>query len=89
MYDQFKRQGLEVVAINLNDAPETISKYAADSKFTFHLGMCKESDPVWQKYGAVGCPTNYLLDAEGKVVWRQAGFEEQEVRAALKKLGLE
>ncbi|GIX04278.1 MAG: hypothetical protein KatS3mg114_0147 [Planctomycetaceae bacterium] len=78
-----------MIAINLNDSPETITKYVTANKFTFLLGMCREDDLVWKNYGVVGCPTNYLLDSEGKVVWRKAGFVEKEVRGALKELGLE
>jgi hypothetical protein len=33
-------------------------------------------------------PTNYVLDLEGKVVWRGVGFNEAEIRAALEKLGV-
>ena len=33
-------------------------------------------------------PTNYLIDADGKIVWRSVGFNEEDLRAALAKLGL-
>jgi hypothetical protein len=51
--------------------------------------MCTEEDSVWQEYRAVDCPTNYLLDSSGTVIWRKAGFDEAEIRNSLKKLGIE
>ncbi|MCS7080673.1 MAG: redoxin domain-containing protein [Chloracidobacterium sp.] len=93
LYDELKDKGLEVVAINFNDSPETILKYVKDNKFTFLIGMSQETeqgtkDPVLNEYRVIAYPTNYLLDADGKVVWRGVGFDEKEVRAALKKLGV-
>jgi hypothetical protein len=40
-------------------------------------------------FGVTGTPTNYLLDAQGRIVWRQYGFqrgEEVEVRAQVEKV---
>ncbi len=44
-----------------------------------------------QKYGAMGVPTSYLIDREGKVVGAWVGYEGEsgEMPAALKKLGFE
>jgi outer membrane lipoprotein-sorting protein/peroxiredoxin len=89
LYDEMKDKGLEVIGINLNDSSELITNYMAAQKLTFKAGMCTEFDDVWKEYRASGCPTNYLLDSSGKVIWRRAGFEEAEMRLALKKLDIE
>ena len=46
---------------------------------------------IFQQYGVSGYPTNYLLDANGQIVWRGSGFDGglNDFHAALKKLGLE
>ena len=40
-------------------------------------------------FGVIGTPTNYLLDAEGRIVWRHYGFrrgDEAEVRERVEEL---
>ena len=39
-------------------------------------------------YGVKAYPTNYLVDPDGKIVWRGVGFDEPALRAALAKIGL-
>ena len=50
-----------------------------------------EAYHIFQQYGVSGYPTNYLLDANGQIVWRGSGFEGDlnALRAARKELGLE
>ena len=82
-----------MVAINGMDSKETIRKYFDENKFTFKAGLTGKSTgaayDIAGKYGVMAYPTNYLLDPNGKVLWRGVGFNEQELRAALKKAGLE
>ena len=47
------------------------------------------ANSVFQQYGVQGYPTNYLLDENGKVVFRSLGFDEAGLHTALAKLGLE
>ena len=51
----------------------------------------KEGSPdfaVFKQYGVQAFPTNYVLDQDGKVVWRGVGYDETAIRAALEKLGV-
>ncbi len=89
VYEDLKSKGFEVIALNLNDSSELINSYVSAKKLTFKVGMCTEDDDVWKEYHVPRCPTNYLLDSEGKIVWRKAGFEETELRDALKALGVQ
>lgn len=63
-----------------------------DNKFSFTIGMAEQKEggiyDVAEKYGVMAYPTNYLVDAEGKVVWRGVGFDETAMRKALEKVGL-
>ena len=53
---------------------------------TFNLGMSRE--PTAAAYGVTVFPSVYLLDAEGKVVLRQIGFDRVVFERALAGLGL-
>ena len=41
-----------------------------------------------QPYDVHSCPTNILLDAEGRIVFRSTGWDEAALRTALAKLGI-
>jgi hypothetical protein len=74
------------------DDADTINKYVTENKFTFTIGMAEKKEggiyDVAEKYGVMAYPTNYLVDADGKVVWRSVGFDEAGMRKALEKIGL-
>ena len=84
-----------MVAVDFNDPREAVAKYVTGGGFSFPVALGgKPSDPghaIFDRYSVDTFPANYLIDAGGKVVWRQIGFEEQtlaELRAALGRLGL-
>ena len=93
IYDELKDKGLELVAINNGDPKEVINKYVDENKWSFKIVMGgehgAEGADVFTQYGVLAYPTNYLIDSEGKVVWRSAGFDEAGLRAAIKEMGLE
>jgi hypothetical protein len=67
-----------------------------EGKFTFQVAIggrpAGTGDNIFQRYGVRAYPTNYLLDHEGRVVWRGVGFDENELkalRAALARLGVQ
>lgn len=90
IYDELKDKGLELIAVNSGDSADTINKYAAANKFTFKIVMGGSGPQyaVGKAYGVQAYPTNYLLDANGKIVWRGVGFNENALRGAIDKLGL-
>lgn len=59
-----------------------------EGKFTFTIAMEGKNSKVSGRYGVQAIPTNYLVDGEGKIVFRSVGFNEVELRAALEKLGI-
>ena len=80
--------------MNQGDSPEVINKYVNENKFSFKIGMSgkKTSDgkayDVPALYGVQAYPTNYLVDPDGKILWRSVGFDENGLRDALAKAGL-
>jgi hypothetical protein len=78
------------VAVNYSDSAEVINKYVAEGKFTFKIvmGGSGSNYALGKAYGVQAYPTNYLVDSDGKIIWRSVGFDEQGLRAALEKMGL-
>ena len=92
MFDELKDKGMGLIAVNGMDSDAVINKYVQEKKFTFQIGMADKKEggiyDVGQKYGVSAYPTNYLVDASGKVIWRGIGFNEAAIRKALAEQGI-
>jgi hypothetical protein len=54
------------------------------------MGGSGEQYTLGKAYGVRAYPTNYLVDAAtGKILWRGVGFNEEALRAALAKAGVQ
>jgi peroxiredoxin len=75
IYDTYKDRGLTVVGVN-EDGPRGQSKvkpFLRARKLTFPIVLDLDSG-VAKRMGATAYPTTLLLDTDGSVVYRQAGF---------------
>ncbi len=91
LHDRMKDKGLEVIAINSDDDRDTIARYVETSGWTFSIALGREAAGgvnVPSAYRVELFPTNYLIDADGKIVFRCVGWDEAGLLAALKKLGV-
>jgi hypothetical protein len=52
------------------------------------MGGRGEDYKLGKAYGVQAYPTNYLVDADGKIVWRSVGFDEDGLRKALSDMGV-
>jgi hypothetical protein len=82
-----KEKGFNLLAVNQGDSAATIQKYVKEGGFTFPIVVGGRGS-VFEQYHVEAYPTNYLLDAHGKVVYRSLGFDENGLRAALEQMGL-
>jgi len=72
------------------DQADEVTRYLSRNHFDLPVGLdgSGHSARVARQYGVLACPTNYVLDPSGKVVFRCVGFDEAGMRAALRQLGL-
>lgn len=91
LYEVAKAKGLEVILVNKGeDSDKMINEFISKSKLTMPVAA-NGADAV-KAYKVEGYPTNYLIDAEGKIVHRSMGYSEasfKELVAAAKKLGID
>ena len=80
-------QGFEVLAINTLDSEELAREYIDSKELTYLVGIAGTLN-LEETYGVRGFPTNYLIGADGTVLYRSVGFDPAGLRAALKKLGI-
>ncbi|MBM7661177.1 peroxiredoxin [Bacillus mesophilus] len=66
-YKQFKDQGVEILAINVDEAPIVIQKFVDRYNLTFPVPVDKGTQ-VLNAYGVKPIPTTFLIDKNGKVV---------------------
>lgn len=94
LYEELRDKGFGLVAVNRGDTRERVAEYVSTSKLTFDvvMGGTGEQYTVGRAYGVKAYPTNILIDAEGKVLWRGVGFRDpelKELREALRTAGVQ
>jgi len=92
MKAKYGSEGLEVVAISIDDNPDDAASFLTQQggKFDFFVGVDKDSTS-WNTWGhAAGrnsIPTTFLVDASGKIAWVGHPAELEEKAPLLKCLG--
>lgn len=70
VYEEYKDQGVEILAVNLTNQDkgiEEITSFVKDNGLTFTIPLDEEGI-VGQKYKAMTIPTSYMIDTEGYIV---------------------
>ena len=88
LYAELKGKGVRLIAVDTGDKAALIRKFMKEKGYTFLIAMDKEKGGAFESYGVEACPTNYLVDGKGKVVYRGIGYDEKALRAALRSLGI-
>jgi peroxiredoxin len=65
-YERHKDQGLEVVAVNLQEGEGTVQEFADDYGMEFDIGRDRDGE-VGDRYRLLGLPTTYFIDRDGVV----------------------
>jgi peroxiredoxin/outer membrane lipoprotein-sorting protein len=89
IYQQFHAQGFNILAIDKGDPPAAITTYARHAGLTYPilLGGEETSQSVFARYRISTFPGTYLLNADGRIVYRATGEDIAGLRQALAKLG--
>ena len=72
VYRQLKDRGFEILAVNIQEDPETVRAFMQDNKLRFTVAM-DSSGSVGIQYGIQAIPTTYIIDKRGLVVSRIVG----------------
>jgi peroxiredoxin/outer membrane lipoprotein-sorting protein len=89
LYSELKDQGFSVIAINHVDNADDVKSYARENRLTFPIVMAERDTPgVRGAYHVESYPSTYLLNSEGKIVYRTVGIDESGLLRALNELGL-
>jgi len=75
IYNEFKGGGLEVVAINFMEGPESIKSFLKENDLTFTVLMDKAGE-ISQSYGVHALPITFLIGRKGNVLARSIGYKD-------------
>jgi peroxiredoxin/outer membrane lipoprotein-sorting protein len=89
LYTKLKEEGLTIVAINNLDNAADIESFRRESRITFPIAMGEREPPgVLGAYRIETYPSTYVLNSEGKIVYRAVGVDEAGLLRTLRELGL-
>ena len=75
LYQEFKGEGLEVVAINFMEREKPITSFVKENGFTFPVLLDKKGK-IAQSYGVHGLPVTYLIARNGNLLARSVGYKD-------------
>ena len=91
LYDTYRDQGFEVVAVEARRDTERATKFIARKALTYTLLENGEDDAevVREVFGVRSFPTSFLIDRDGRILFSHLGFDEgdeKKLEEELKKL---
>jgi peroxiredoxin len=84
LYRQYKKRGLEILAINVGQRREVVKSFVADLRVSYPILIDGEGETA-SLYGVTDVPRTYVIDRNGMVRYRILGGTAPEI---LKKLVL-
>jgi thiol-disulfide isomerase/thioredoxin len=75
LYEELGRDDFEIVAVNLQEDPETVQSFIDEHGFNFPV-LLDRSGQTARQYAVRGIPTSYIVDQQGRILARKVGFHE-------------
>ena len=72
LHDRYRENGLEVLAVNIREAPQHVQSFISENNYTFPV-LLDGNGAVSGAYGVRALPTIFIIDQEGFVVHRRTG----------------
>lgn len=79
VYEEFKGEGLVIVAVDLREDREQVKRFLDQYGLTFPV-LLDKTGRVGATYGARAIPTTYLIDRKGYIIGRAIGAREWDTR---------
>lgn len=72
LYEEFKKDGFVVVAINIRESRGTAKKFVEKNKITFPVLLDRDGK-VASRYGVRGHPAHFLINGKGELIGQTIG----------------
>jgi peroxiredoxin len=77
MHAQFLRDGVELVAINIEEPAAKVQRFTGSYPFSYRVLLDTDAE-VAQAFGILGVPTYILINKEGRIVFEHNYFPQKE-----------
>lgn len=77
MYEELRNEGIELVAVDLQEPERTVKKFIEENGYTFTI-LLDSRGSIGAQYGVRSIPTTFIIDAEGYAVAQLVGSREWE-----------
>lgn len=85
LWQKLKKEEVIMLGINVGEDADTIFTFTADYPVSFPLLMDRDSS-VTKMYKVLGIPTSFIIDQEGRIVYRAVGTREWDEDLLIKKI---
>ncbi|MCL2347339.1 MAG: redoxin domain-containing protein [Planctomycetaceae bacterium] len=90
-YEKYKDKGYEMIALSTDAEVEKIAEFQRKNDYPWLVGSLVKSREAGLVdyhafYGVQGIPTTFLLDRDGKVVFRTVGSDDERLNRELEKV---
>jgi cytochrome c biogenesis protein CcmG/thiol:disulfide interchange protein DsbE len=75
LYQQYKQQGFEVIAVSLDDEPKEAKDFVDKMQLNYKV-LLDAKMATSKSFGVIGMPTSFLINPKGEVVWIHQGFKK-------------
>ena len=72
LYDEFKKNGFVVLAIDLREKQKTVKKFVEKNKISFPV-LLDTDGQVGNNYGVRGVPAHFIINRQGEVIGMAKG----------------
>lgn len=87
LYESYRGDGVEFLAVSLGEAEETVRSFVADNPFPYPVAVDPD-DELTYDLGVAALPTLMVIDRAGKVVYFRPGvISEERLRDILSQAG--
>lgn len=87
IHEEFGPRGLLVLGVAIDEDPKKVPSMAEKQKLVYPTLLENAEDPLWRRYGVMGIPATFLIDAQGQIVREWKGeVKREELEAAIEAL---
>jgi thiol-disulfide isomerase/thioredoxin len=86
LHQAYGKKGLAVLAIDLQESPKEVARFVAELGLTFPAAIDADGS-VSHEYAVRGLPVTFLVDRQGRILWRAVGSREWDSQSMRKYFG--
>ena len=75
LYQEFRGQGLEIVAVNFMEPPDLVQAFAEEQKLTYPMLLDRKAE-IAEQYGVMRLPETVLIGRKGEIIAKAIGYKD-------------